>query len=122
MIAALRYDVGARDALLNASGKYVPAHPVDQQVAFALSHRRGSIRSNPESGIDLSQVRLGSASVGEDIRAAVNTALASLLERGDVEVMRLEWEVYTPGQIRIAVTYRNLRTGAVDKIGYPSSV
>lgn len=114
---ALNYDPRTRDFTTTAN-LYDAIHPVDQAVILRLTIERGSIKSYPDFGIPLASIRrAGGPTLGQQATDCVNVALADLLSPKKIEVQRIETDVATRGQVKIAVTYKNLvskRIGTVE--------
>jgi len=105
---ALRYNPQTRD-FTTTEGLFDAVHPVDQAVVLALTIEQGSIKSVPTLGIPLSTIRrAGGPTLDTLVRDCVNAALKDLLDAKKVEVIRLDTDTVIRGQIKIAVTYRNL--------------
>lgn len=105
---AVNYDPISRDYTTTAN-LYDAIHPVDQATVIALTVERGSIKSAPEIGIPFSTIqRAGGQTLETQCRDCVNIALADLLSAKKIELVRVDVEAVVRGQVKIAVTYKNL--------------
>jgi hypothetical protein len=109
--AALLFDIGRRGFPYAPDGTLRGAHAVDQEVHLALGIAYGSIASAPEIGHTIGEVRaLQGVRTREDVADRVRRALRHPLERGDIELRRVEVTLPPPpGRLIVVVEYTNLR-------------
>lgn len=109
-VSAAFFDPSVRDFPLDANGRVVSVHPVDQAVALALSVDTGAIGSVPELGHDLRRIPRGTpTTLTSYARDAVARALKALVDRGDVTVVEVTASVPFRGGLFVSVSYRNNR-------------
>lgn len=108
------------DYALDDAGRWKGGHPIDQGVALALLVRQGSIGSAPEVGNTLHETEIGVLSTANDIADRVRRAypLSRYLEEQSVEILQIEHEELEFGGLKVAVTYRNLRTDHTEQAFY----
>lgn len=94
-------------------GKWDAQHTVDQQVELALLIEQGALASAPEVGNTLRKMpRLNPATIQADVEDRVKLALSRLLaDPPQIEILAVATDALTKGQLKVAVTYRNLVTG-----------
>lgn len=112
LAAGVHYDGATKDLALNADGQVAGVHPVDSGMAMALCVRAGSCKSVPTMGNRLHEIKyLGSASLAEDVRSAVMSAvpLARYVAEGKAVVTRVEHRE-RPSGLEVSVSYVNLVT------------
>ncbi len=109
--AALLYDGATRAHPLDADGRYLGIHPVDQRVALALLVTLGSVSSVPGLGSGLRKIKKITRKTPAEVRNAVDLALADLVDAKDIEVRRVDIEVRgaPTGGFAVAVSYVNKR-------------
>ncbi len=106
---ALLFDPNTRDFRKAADGRFVSVHPVDQEVALALSLLEGDLGSASSLGNRLRRIaRAGGPSLQSGVEDIVTLALQRLLERDAISVLDILIQTPVRGQILIAVTYENL--------------
>lgn len=107
--AAILIDLEARDAVLDADGRYEGTDPIDQQVALSFGVPRGSIKHAPDLGHDfltLPGVTGDRLRVECERRAAAATPFADLLTSGAVELVSVTHQEPKRGEVRIAIAYK----------------
>ena len=107
---AVEFDGATRDWVVT-DGDWQAIHPVDQQVAFGLMMERGKLKSAPDVGHTLREIRyLGGENLGADVRDRVRTAnpIAQLIADEDIAVDRIEHSS-EGGRLAVAFYYVNLR-------------
>lgn len=115
---AVDFNIGSRGATQLASGALLATHPVDQEVNLALGVEQGKIASAPTAGHRLKAIlkRAGGPSLVVDAQRGVREALAAPLSRDDITILAIAVDAaQVRGRVLIAVTYKNERTGAVQK-------
>lgn len=109
--AALYFDGRTQGFPLDAQGRYVGIHPVDQAVALALIVRLGTLGAVPEQGAAFRDIRKITPSTGTQATDMARIALAAIVQRGDITILDIQVETRrTMGAVLIAVSYKNLRT------------
>ena len=116
-IAAAQFDGASRAFLQNADGSISGIHPVDQEVALALSLEDGAIGSLSGAkavGHRLRKIKRSQGpTVVADAQDAVRYALRRVIARHDISIQSIDVDNTTVrGRIVVAVAYINLRTGA----------
>lgn len=111
--AAERWDLAAKDYLLDVDGRHVSEHPVDASVTLCLGWRRGTIAGDPETGHTLHLANMGAtdAVLARDIRERQQASIQWLIDRGLVELVSVQHEVDPYGRLSVLTKYRNLVTG-----------
>ena len=108
-LAAL-FQLSTADFPVDADGRFLSVHPVDQWVALQLSTRQGTLYSVPDAGHRLRSVtRLSAAKALSLATDIVRQALADAVARGDIRIDRIEVDTSHRGVLLVAVTYTNLR-------------
>jgi hypothetical protein len=108
---ALKFDGRTADFLLDANGRYLSSHPVDQRVALRLIVREGTVASVPGLGNRLRSIKRASgAQAISQATDYVNLALAEIIAAGDISLDNVQVEYPQRGQIAIVVSWTNLRT------------
>jgi hypothetical protein len=117
---ALRFDGATQDFPLDANGRYLSIHPVDQQVALALLIGLGTLPSVPTVGAAFRQItRITNATETQAANMA-RAALAKLVAAKEVQIVTIDVEVRLPqGSTSIAVTYLNLVTSKKKTFSLP---
>lgn len=106
--SALFFNPAIRDFVMDAQGRYVTVHPIDQEVVFALWLRFGSIGSAPESGSKLKDLkRQGGPTFIEQVRDICRQALGDMIARNDITVDDITVTIPTRGRTLIQVSYFN---------------
>ena len=96
---------------------FASLHPIDQAVALALTVERGKVAGSPALGLDRAALRFAHGARAAAIaRDAVRRALAALLADRRIDILSVDVDVTTPGQLRMAVTYRNNATGSAGSV------
>lgn len=107
------YDPDLREFVLDDGGQFTNVHPVDQEVSLRLGVALGTLAGSPNVGLDVASLKRASA---ESMQAAVNdavqTALADLVDRGDIELLGSPLMPDAAGRPFFFVDYRNLRLPA----------
>ncbi len=109
--ASLYFDGATASNPLDANGRYLSLHPVDQAVALALIVRQGTISSAPNVGAKFRTIKkiVGNTTAVADDYA--RQALATLLAAKSISIRSIEVEAFPKtGGLAIAVNYVNLRT------------
>ena len=121
--AAIYLDLGSRDALLDALGRFQEMDPIDQQVVLSFGVPRGYFKHSPETGHDfLTLPRLSTKLLDAEInrRAQQATPFADLIASGDVTFLgtttthpkRTESDIVIMYQKRGDTTTRTVLSGA----------
>lgn len=116
------FDLSVRDAVLLEDGRITAAHPVDQQVQMSFAIERGTLRSAPEIGHTLRQLRRGNRQqVTQDFIARVLDAqpYAQLILEQKIEHLGVELTVPASGAVFGFIKYRNLRRSPSDVTTQP---
>jgi len=107
--AAIRLDVKNRDASLDSSGRYEDMGTIEQQVAIAFAHPRGSLKHSPNTGhdfLDLPRV------VGAELDAAIERAAKQatpfdrLLASGKIEFLGISSQHPKRTESRVVIEWR----------------
>lgn len=108
------------DYRLDAKGRLIAGHPVDQGMALSMSVEKGSIKSAPEVGNELRKVAIGTARTEADVQDRVLSSfpLSRYVAEQDVKILRIRHEERPAGGLLVSVDYRNLRTGVDAKAFY----
>lgn len=110
--AARLIDGITKDYVLDADGRYLPAHPVDAAVFDALRVALGSISSAPAVGDStFALARIDRTRIVAQVTDRVGVALADLVARRQIAVLSVEVDVRVPTRLLRSVRYRNLVTG-----------
>lgn len=107
--AAIKLDTRARDAVLDADGKFEDMGTIEQQVAIAFGYARGSLKHAPNVGHDfLTLPRTSRANLDAEIdrRARVASPFDQLLAAGTVELVSVVKQHPKKTETRIAITWR----------------
>lgn len=100
----------------STNGYYDSIHPVDQAVAIALLFPKGSLKSAPDVGHTFQQLgRNSGVRLVADAEDRARLALKKLVDAGSISIGNVDVDASIRGQVKIAVTYTNLVTGAVKK-------
>lgn len=108
--AALYFDPRTRRHTLEDDGSFTTLHPVDAAVELAMFMVQGRIVASPTTGNALD--RTGSP---HDIRArrkvedAVRLALKALVDRGDITIESIDFEVHGAYAKFVGLSYTNMR-------------
>lgn len=109
-VAAAFFDPSTRDYPLDANGRVVAIHPVDQAVALALTIELGAVGSVSDLGHELRRIPRGTqpqiASYAAD---AVKRALKAITDRGDATLLNVTTVSPFRGAQQVTVEYRNNR-------------
>lgn len=105
------------DYRLDAKGRLISGHPVDQAMALSLAVRKGSITSHGEVGNELHLVQIGTDRTTADVRDKVLTSypLSRVVEAGDATILSITYEERETGGLLTRVEYRNERSGKREK-------
>lgn len=107
---ALLFDPATRDFRMGSDGRFVSIDPVDQEVVLALWLRKGSVGSAPESGSDIRNIeRQGGPGFVGQVQDMVRNALRAIIERGDINVLKIEIIIPQRGTTFVFVNYVNNR-------------
>jgi hypothetical protein len=106
---ALFYDPATRDFRLRSDGAFEAVHPVDQEVAIRMTFLAGSFGGDAELGSKVWTIEYLGQDLEAKVRDYVRTALAPMLERGDIEISAIPVERHSLGGMAYAVEYFNLR-------------
>lgn len=109
--SALMFDGASRDFPLNpATGRYYGVTPVAQRVELALLIALGKVPAVPTLGIQLANiVPVTGPKLQTDVETAVNTALATPLQRGDIAILTIRGTSAIRGRITVYVRFQDLR-------------
>lgn len=110
--SALKLDGGTRDFSLDASGRFVTAHPIDAKLFNRLRISGGSMRSAPLTGNGVASggyidPRTIEAQVRDEVRLATEDMIAS----GEISERSLELDLSVRGRVSYLYTYVNLKSG-----------
>ena len=110
-LEAAYYDPKTRTLPFDANGAVQTVHPVDQEMAFALTIAQGMLASAVEVGLDRDRTRkpIARAAIPAMAEDVVRVAAKRPLERGDVEIRLVEVDSAVRGRLAIRTTYVNLR-------------
>lgn len=111
-LRALLFLGQARDMPLreDGSGQYRDIHPVDQKVELALLTERGRIASAPDVGLEIADLPRDDGDIFKaEVARRVRTALATLLNAGDIRLLELVARRPFRGAAYFLVRYQNLR-------------
>lgn len=116
-IGPVQYDPRTRD-FAGKNGKYNAVHWVDQFVVMNVTIERGAIKSAPNVGATYRQIKLlDERTIQADVEDRTRLALAPVLApSAKIEILGVDVDIATRGQLKIAVTYRNLLTRRVQSI------
>jgi hypothetical protein len=110
-------DTTLKDFLANSAGDWSRIHYVDQIVILAVTIPAGSLKSAPEIGHTYRQIRtLNPRTILSDVTNRTQLALASVLGgKPKIELVSVDVDTVAArrGQLKIAVTYRNLLTNRI---------
>lgn len=95
---------GSKDAVVLSSGLLQGVHPVDQAVCLALGITRSTLGSLPRQGQGILGIEYRSRGFATLVRFAVESALAMLINRRDVELLDVRED-----EGAVLIEYRNLR-------------
>ena len=107
--ASIYLDLGTQDARVEG-GLWASMHPVDQAVQLSFGVRRGTLRSAPNVGHELNEIRvLGNARFEGDVRAAARDAFpfARLVDDGSITHLATEVQRGKAGEFKVLVSYIN---------------
>ena len=97
------------DYQLDADGQHRRMPPLRQRILLALRARRGSSSVLPEMGITIPPTVSGQFE--SEIRSAVTTALAPIVESGDMVITRVRVESVNAGRSVTVIEYRDTAQG-----------
>lgn len=107
------FDPKTRDFRGTSDGYWSSTHWVDQAVTLALTIERGKLRSVPDQGVRYRQIKRLGPSVQAEVEDMTREALSRLLASpAKIAIVSIETQQPIRGQLLVAVTYRNLITGA----------
>lgn len=111
-VGAMKFDGATRTFVQNVDGTMAGIHPVDQEVALALSLEEGAVGSTKGLGHHVRRIKRSvGPTVIADVTDAVKFALRRPLSRKDIVILSIDVDnTRVRGRIVIAVQYVNLRT------------
>ena len=121
MTGAAQYDPRTRTLVMNADGTIATVDPVDQEVAFCLTIKKGTISSNPTRGFDWDRLRATpSSSRAHAATDLVKLALRKPLSRGDITIISVQL-FDSPGRLGLITTYANNRLAGAPQTPFSSA-
>lgn len=103
-------DGATRDFTLDAKGRYVDLHPVDQKVALALLVAKGKLAADSSQGQALASVTFGTDVVNKTT-TTVREAVADIVAANEISIIAIEVDAKADvGAIFVAFSYLNLIT------------
>ena len=112
VVDAMRYEGSTRDWELDEQSNFVGVTPNEQAVVLALCVKRGSIKSSPDTGNTLHEIKyLGAANLAADITNRVMSAnpIARLVDSKSISIVKIEHQVTKSG-LKVAVYFKDLET------------
>lgn len=104
------YDLATKEFIRDETGRVKLIHWVDQAVALALGVTNGTHLADAQLGNKLKFIQRNNAQVlRAEVEDAVRTCLKDLIDRRDINVVRLDIDTSRRGLIYVAVNYVNLR-------------
>lgn len=108
---ALSFNGETRDFDVDAAGRYAPRHWVDAAVWFQIRTRLGSIRSAPDLGNGVRNLKyIDRVKTPKIVQDRVLSSLSKLLARGLIRIKRIVVDLSHRGRILYQVDYVNLVT------------
>jgi hypothetical protein len=109
--AAIQLDGASGDYLLDANGRYIESHPVDQRVALKMLTINGSIASSPDTGSLFRKMpRMSPDQRVVWCKQEVKRVLADDVKAGDISIDLVEVDTANAYATMVRLTYTNLRT------------
>jgi hypothetical protein len=105
---ALHFDPSTGDATMLSTGRLQADHPVDAWMDLTFSVRRGSLRSSPDVGHTLGEIRYQTATLEADVKDRINSAVSARVKAGDLRIDSIQVVRQQFGFVAIT-TYTNLR-------------
>lgn|SRR5512138_21355 len=110
--AALAFDGTTRNYKLDSRGRFQEAHPVDAKVFLILRTLAGSIRSAPTTGQTVNAIAyIDQLRVRAQVEDRVRSALAPVINAGEIRLDNIEIDTSVRGRIMFEVTYFNRVSG-----------
>lgn len=110
--AALAFDGIAKDFLLDSSGQYVAAHPVDAKVFLICRTALASIKSSRNLGQTVGNIKyIDRQRIRAQVEDAFRVALAPVVAAGEIELRSIEIDTEIRGRIAARPNYVNLVLG-----------
>lgn len=111
--AALAFDGLTKNFKLTAGGQYEAVHPIDARYFQILRTAVGSIRSAPNTGQGISNLKyIDPLTIDAYVRDQVRLVSADMVAAKEIRVLNVTIALSVRGRIAAQVDYENLKSGA----------
>lgn len=121
MVNAAQYDPRLRIIVQNADGTTAEMHPIDQQVAYSLTIKLGTIASDPTRGFDWDKLKRTAPSARQHAASdLVKRALATPIAAGDITVVSVQL-VQDQSRLFVVTNYVNNRLPNAQQVPFTAA-
>ncbi len=113
---AIVLDAQTRDFPQDASGFYVPLHPVDARVELAMIVVQGTVPTLPDLGNAIQNFRYLGSKITATVQQEVRRVLKPETDAKNITIVAINVEVQEQTSLAVELRYVNLRLSPKDQL------